>query len=300
MSNEHPDRRLLTNGLSQPRRDGYAHPGSGIVDAHVHIFPPEVIRDRAAYGERDAWFGLLYSDPRARMVTAEELLQEMDGCDIATSVAFGFAFADQGLCRLANDYVIEAVRGHPGRLAGLACVSPDAPGAVGEAERCLDAGLRGCGELVPRDRGLEGGWDDLAVCLAERGAPLLLHANEPVGHEYPGKGRFPLEMYARFVGIHPGLTVVLAHMGGGLLFYELMPEIRRTFARVYYDTAAVPYLYDARLYPVGISCVGQGKIIFGSDFPLLSSARYFEGMKGLGPEARDAVLGNNARKVFGL
>lgn len=286
--------------MSDQQPDIFIRPGSGIVDAHVHIFPPEIIRDREAYLARDAWFGLLYSDPRARMVTAEEVLQEMGRCGVATSIVFGFAFADQGLCRLANDYVLEAVKAHPGRLAGLACVSPEAPGATEEAERCLDAGLSGCGELVPRERGIEGGWDDLAVCLAERNAPLLLHANEPVGHEYPGKGRFPLEMYAGFVGAHPNLTVVLAHMGGGLLFYELMPEVRRTFARVYYDTAAVPYLYDARLYPVGISCVGMEKIILGSDFPLLSPARYFDGMKELGPEARDAVLGNNARKVFAL
>jgi predicted TIM-barrel fold metal-dependent hydrolase len=286
--------------VSNQQPDTFIRPESGIVDAHVHIFPPEMIRSRSALLERDAWFGLLYSDPRARMVTAEEVLQEMDDYGIATSVVFGFAFADQGLCRLANEYVIEAVRAHPGRLAGLACVSPEAAGAVEEAQRCLDAGLAGCGELVPREQGLEGGWHDLAVFLAERGAPLLLHANEPVGHEYPGKGRFPLEMYAALAGAHPDLTIVLAHMGGGLLFYELMPEVRRTFARVYYDTAAVPYLYDARLYPVGISCAGTEKIIFGSDFPLLSPSRYFEGMKELGPEARDAVLGNNARKVFAL
>ncbi len=286
--------------MSNPQPGTFGDPGCGIVDAHVHVFPPEIIRDREAYLERDAWFRLLYSDSRARMVTADEVLGEMDACGVAVSVVFGFPFADEGLCRLANDYVIEAVKSHPGSLAGLACVAPDTIEAVDEAERCLDAGLVGCGELVPRHRGLEGGWHDLAVFLADRRAPLLLHANEPVGHEYPGKGRFPLEMYAQFVSAHPDLTVVLAHMGGGLLFYELMPELRRTFARVYYDTSAVPYLYDARLYPASISCAGHEKIIFGSDFPLLSPARYFEAMGGLNPEAREAVLGNNARKVFAL
>jgi len=234
------------------------------------------------------------------MVTVEDVLREMDECGIATSVVFGFAFDDQGLCRLANDYVIEAVKGHPGRLAGLACVSPDTPGAVDEAERCLDSGLAGCGELVPRDPGLEGGWDDLAVCLAERGVPLLLHANEPVGHEYPGKGRFPLEMYARFVGTHPDLSVVLAHMGGGLPFYELMPEIRRTFARVYYDTAAVPYLYAPAVYEAVVLTAGPEKLIFGSDYPLLHPARCAEGIKCLSPQQQEAVRAGNARRVFCL
>jgi predicted TIM-barrel fold metal-dependent hydrolase len=264
-----------------------------VVDAHVHIFPPEMIRGRSALLERDPWFRVLYSDPRSRMVTAEQLLDEMELCGVAASVVFGFAFADQGLCRLANDYVAEAVGRHAGRLAGLACVSPEASGATAEAERCLDAGLSGCGELVPRGLGLEPGWHELAEFLAERGAPMLLHANEPVGHPYPGKGHFPLEDCA-------ALASVLAHMGGGLLFYELMPELRVAFANVYYDTAAIPYLYDSRLYALSISCVGKDKIIFGSDYPLLSPARYFEGVGTVPPEARRAVLADNGRKVYGL
>jgi len=286
--------------MSAERVHGSAGLAPGIVDAHVHIFPPEIMRDRDAYLARDHWFRILYSDPRARMATTEDVLREMDACSIAASVVFGFPFADPGLCRLVNDYVIEAVRANPGLLAGLACVAPDTPEVVDEAERCLDAGLSGCGELVPRDKGLEGGWHDLAVFLADRGAPLLLHANEPLGHEYPGKGKFPLEMYATYAAAHPDLTLVLAHMGGGLFCYELMPEVRQTLARVHYDTAAVPYLYDARLYSAAVSCVGEDKIVFGSDFPLLSPARYFEGMNELAPKARDAVLTDNARRVFAL
>jgi predicted TIM-barrel fold metal-dependent hydrolase len=274
--------------------------GSGLIDAHVHIMPPEIVRDRSALLQRDEWFRLLYADPRARLVDAEGLLAEMDACGVATAVVFGFPFADPGLCRMVNDYVAEAVNAHPGRLAGLACVSPERPGAVAEAARCLDAGFVGCGELVLRSRELDGGWHELASFLAERGSRLLLHANEPVGHVYPGKGRFPLEVCAAYVAAHPDLTLVLGHMGGGILFYELMPEVRHAFANVYYDTAAVPYLYDARLYTTAVLCAGPEKIIFGSDYPLLSPSRYFDQMKELSPEARAAVLGNNARKVFGL
>lgn len=290
--------------MSPESADGAIHSAwnsrSGLVDAHVHIMPPEFVRDRSTLLERDEWFNLLYSNPRARLVDAEGLLAEMDACGIATAVVFGFPFADPGLCRMVNDYVMEAVKAHPGRLAGLACVSPERPGAVAEAARCLDAGFVGCGELVLRSRELDGGWHELAHFLVERDSRLLLHANEPVGHVYPGKGRFPLEVCAAYVAAHPDLTLVLGHMGGGILFYELMPEVRRAFANVYYDTAAVPYLYDARLYATASLCAGPEKIIFGSDFPLLSPSKYFEQMRDLSPEAREAVLGNNARKVFGL
>ena len=87
------------------------------MDAHVHVFPPEMIRDREAYLERDDWFGLLYGSPSARMVTADEVVAQMDEAGVEMSVVFGFAFRDQGLCRLVNDYVIEAVTRAP-RPAG--------------------------------------------------------------------------------------------------------------------------------------------------------------------------------------
>ncbi|MFH1833927.1 MAG: amidohydrolase, partial [bacterium] len=77
------------------------------------------------------------------MVDAEEVLTHMDTAGVETSIVFGFAFKDQGLCRMVNDYVIDSVGRYPSRLAGLACVSPAQPGGATELERCLDAGLRG-------------------------------------------------------------------------------------------------------------------------------------------------------------
>jgi predicted TIM-barrel fold metal-dependent hydrolase len=288
-----------------------------LVDAHVHIFPEEIIRGREAYLELDDWFGLLYGSPDARMVTADDVVAQMDDAGVEMSVVFGFAFRDQGLCRMVNDYVIEAVTRHPGRLVGLACVSPEAPGAAGELERCLDLGLRGCGELMPdgqdfgRAWGAGGGaWGRgarphrglaaVAGCLEGRGLPLLLHANEPVGHHYPGKGDFTPEACFGLADAFPELAIVLAHMGGGLFLYELMPEVRAVLGHVYYDTSAVPYLYGPEVYSVAVSCVGQEKIIFGSDYPLLPPGRYWDGLDRLDPDARSAVYAGNARKVFSL
>ena len=254
------------------------------------------------------------------MATADEAVAQMDAAGVDSSVIFGFSFKDQGLCRMINDYVLEAVREYPGRLAGLACVSPDGQGAVAELERCLDAGLHGCGELMPDGQGFGEAWVGagggagvggpgarsragfaaVARCLEERDLPLLMHANEPVGHHYPGKGSFTPEACFAMAQAHPGLTIVLAHMGGGLFLYELMPEVRRTLARVYYDTSAVPHLYGPEVYALAVSSAGHEKMIFGSDYPLLPPGRYSEGLDRLAPSARAAVRGDNARKVFKL
>lgn len=277
------------------------------VDAHVHVFPAEMVRDRTPYLGRDDRFRALYSDPDALMVTPLEVLTHMDECGVEVSVLAGFAFADQGLCRMVNDCILEAVRAHPDRFAGLACVSSEASGAIAELERCLDGGLRGCGELTPRNEAPErASWEDgpgldaVADCLRERGLPLLVHASEPLGHTYPGKGRFTPEACYALAERHPGLRIVFAHMGGGLFLYETMPEVKRVLADVYYDTAAVPYLYNTDIYEVAVASAGAKKFLFGSDYPLLSPTRYMQGLERLAPSDREAVEGGNARRVFGL
>jgi uncharacterized protein len=269
----------------------------GLVDAHVHVFPPELIRGRQLYLERDIRFGELYRPPQARMATAEEVVESMVREGVDLSVLVGFPFSDQGLCRLVNDYLLETVTAYPGRFAGLGCVAPEAPGAVAELERCLDAGLRGCGELAPEPGAR---LDAVAGHLLERGVPLLVHASEPVGHEYPGKGRFGPDSCFGLAASYPGLTIVLAHFGGGVFVYEAMPEARKTLASVFYDTAAAPYLYDHGIYQAVESTAGIDKLIFGSDYPLLAPGRYRPGLEGLSPPAQRAVLAGNARKVFGL
>jgi len=276
-----------------------------IVDFHTHIFPPEIIAGRDRYLERDAWFGRLYANPKARMATVEDLLAAMDRAGVDMAVTFGFAWADPGLCRLANDYVIEAVRAHPGRLVGLAVLNPAVPGAEAELARAASAGLSGVGELMPDGQGYALG-DVEALAPVMDGArmlgwPVLAHASEPVGHEYAGKGRASLEAAVQLATRFPETTLVLAHWGGGLPFYELMPELRRTLARVYYDTAASLYLYDDAIFRVAASIVG-GKVLFATDYPLLEPGRFLARLRaaGLGQEALAQVLGKNAARVLGL
>jgi uncharacterized protein len=271
------------------------------IDAHVHVFPPRVIAERDSYLPRDERFAALYADPRARMATAEDVVAEMDRSGVGMSVVFGFPFDDQDLCREVNDYVLEAVAAWPGRLAGLACVAPGKAGAPAELARCLDAGMRGCGELAPGVAAADiKELAEVAGLLRERGLPLMLHANEPVGHGYPGKGAFGPEACVACATAYPGLKLVFAHMGGGTFLYEAMPELRRTLADAYYDTSALPYLYDMGIYRAVEATAGAHKLLFGSDYALLSPSRYREGLDTLAPDARAAVCGDNARKVFSL
>ena len=277
-----------------------------IIDFHTHIFPDWLRDQRSRYIQRDATFRELYASPKAKMATAEELVQAMDEDGVDMSVVMGIGWTDHGLAREANDYVTESVAHYPGRLAGFAGVSPAWGGdtAVKEVERCAHAGLRGIGELHPDSQAFDLGDRDamspLMEVVREHHLVVTTHSSEPVGHTYAGKGATRPEVLWRFIQNFPDVTVVCAHWGGGLPFYALMPEVAEGLGNVYFDTAASPLLYDARVFPLAASLVGADRILLGSDFPLLRGRRLLSQVResSLSDSDKQAVMGGNATKLL--
>jgi predicted TIM-barrel fold metal-dependent hydrolase len=278
-----------------------------IIDFHTHVFPPDVKKNRQKYIERDPCLAILYSDPKAKMATAEELIASMDEAGVAISVILNIGWTTHELCRETNDYIIDAVSRYPERLVGFGAVQPNSPrAAVAEIERCAGAGLKGLGEMRPDvqlfDLGDEMVMAPLAEALREHGLPLLLHASEPLGHEYPGKGLvFPDILYP-FITSFPDLTIVCAHWGGGLPFYALMPEVKKALANVYFDSAASPFLYTPQVYSQVIQLVGADRVLFGSDYPLLAPGRLLKEIETLGLDeaSKSRLLAGNALELLGI
>lgn len=272
------------------------------IDFHVHLTPPEISSGWRRLARREPHFAELCSSPANRFATAEDAAAMLGGEGFDMAAAFGFGFRDPGLCRLANDYVIEKSREFPGRIAGFMCVSPRAKGLEREIARCHDAGLKGVGEIFPEGQGLDLGDSRATRALIgacrERGLPLIVHAGEPVGHSYAGKGKADMRRLERFVEDSRGMSVTLAHWGGGILFYEAMPEVREKFRGVSYDTAATPLLYGECVYRAALALGLGGKIVFGSDFPLLAPGRYMPALEALPPGARGKILGGNAMRIL--
>jgi len=278
-----------------------------VIDAHTHAFPPEWVADRVNHCQRDRWFGELYEAPSARMSDAGNLILAMDEAGVAQAVACGWPWADPGLCREHNDYLAEVSRASQGRLAWLGCVGPAFPGAGAETERCLALGASGIGELNADAQGFDvaapGALADVAAVLTAAGLPLLLHASEPVGHRYPGKGTATPDRLVSFLETQPALSVVLAHWGGGLPFYELMPEVGALCGNVVYDTAASSYLYGPGIFRTVLDIVGADRVLWGSDHPVLGMGRFLRRthrLAGLLPEEVERVMGGNARRVYRL
>jgi predicted TIM-barrel fold metal-dependent hydrolase len=278
-----------------------------IVDFHTHVFPPYVRDERDEYVRRDPTFRELYGNPKAKIATAEDVLASMERAEVDVSIVLNFAWQEQELCHSTNDYILESASRSGGRLVPFCTVQPSARDeARREMERCVRAGARGLGELRPQSQGFDLAGSDEADLLAWGARAfslrLLFHVSEPVGHTYPGKTGLGIESLYRFLESFPALPVVAAHWGGGLPFYALMPEVREALESAYFDTAATSFLYDPQIYRRATEIVGAERILFGSDFPLLTQERCLSEVReaSLEEEAQRLILGENACRLLDL
>lgn len=278
-----------------------------IVDAHTHIFPPEIASGRERYVAADRWFALLYQAPRARIATGDGLVAAMGRAGVAHAVAASFGWRDASIGFACTDYMLAERARSDGRVLPLAYVQP-AMGAAGVArlEADLADGCVGIGELMPAGQGFD--LDDHALLqpylhlAAEARVPVMVHVSEPVGHPYPGKADVAVASMWRLAKSFPHVRFIAAHWGGGLPFYELMPEVRADLVHVWYDTAATSYLYDARIFRTVVDLAGAGRVLFASDYPLLRYGRLMPALEraGLAPDEAKLVMGENAARLFRL
>jgi len=278
-----------------------------IIDCHTHIFPPRIREKRRQYLDNDRCFASLYSNPDARLINAEELITSMDKNNIDISVVVNIGWTTHELCVETNDYILESIARYPRRLIGFCAIQPRASkAAIDEIKRCAQAGARGIGELRPDtqlfDPGDTGLLDPAVQTMIKHNLVLLTHTSEPVGHQYPGKGVITPDILYPLITGYPELPIICAHWGGGLPFYALMPEVKKALRNVFFDTAASPYLYNPQVYNQVVQLVGADKILFGSDYPLLSPSRLLAEIRALDlpEETKNLILSGNARRLLGI
>ena len=278
-----------------------------VIDFHTHIVPPKVKQNRADYARKCSSFASIYSDPKAKLATAEELIAAMDKDGIDNSVVLNYGWSTQALCQEVNEYILESVARYPKRLVGFCSVVPsEDDSALREVERCIKAGARGIGELrldthLKRKNAIET-IKPIVDIIVKNNVILLTHASEPVGHQYKGKGEATPDLLYALITAFPDLQLVCAHWGGGLPFYALMPEVKAALKNVFFDTAASLYLYTPEIYGQVAQLVGADKILFGSDYPLIPQRRFLKEIDALDLSAavKKKILSGNAKKLLGM
>jgi predicted TIM-barrel fold metal-dependent hydrolase len=287
-----------------------------IIDFHTHRYAEAVRRDPASWGREmgeSHWVKLVTDGPQG-WPTPEETLRLMDAEGVGQAVLAGWYWENQDTADLQNAWHREWAGADPARWIPFISVQPRAGArAVKALEAALATGIfRGIGELMPTVQGFDVRgpvFRDIVTLAIEHGLPILLHVTEPVGHHYPGRVETPLEDFVWLAEAYPEACWVLAHWGGGLPFYCLNRRVGRALRHVYFDTAASPLLYDARVWRAVRDLVGAERILFGTDFPLRlyprkesqpGYARVLTELRaaGLTPEEERAILSGNARRLL--
>ncbi|MFW5771000.1 MAG: amidohydrolase family protein [Spirochaetota bacterium] len=274
-----------------------------VIDFHTHIFPPELVKNRSRYLDDQQLF-CIYDEARATIATLEDLLQVIEEDDLHGAVAMGFTWQFPRYAEMHNRYLAAAQEKSEKKVWAFGSIALETGSISSQVASIHEMGLHGVGEISFYREGMKG--DNpliLRTVFAEAARynlPVCVHVNEPVGHVYRGKYSPDIDILYDIVKDYTDVPIILSHWGGGLLFYELMPEVQAALSHVYYDTAASPYLYNEKIYRLAVDTCGPEKILFGTDFPLLTSSRYMDPIVRMIEDRSDRsmIVYNNALRLL--
>lgn len=202
-----------------------------------------------------------------------------------------------------NDEVAGFIAAHPTRFRGLAATNLARPmDGVRELRRCVRTlGFRGLRivpwlwTLPPDDRRY---YPLYAECI-ELDIPVCLQVGHtgPLMSSEPGR---PIPYLEHVALEFPELRIVAGHIGAP--WTQEVISLATKFPNVYLDTSA----WKITRYPADFVAFLRGhggrKVMFGTNYPMLTAAACLEGLAdlGLSPEGQAAFLGGTARRVFRL
>jgi predicted TIM-barrel fold metal-dependent hydrolase len=236
----------------------------GLVDVHVHFMPERVLRKVWAYFDAaEEHYGVAW--PVAYRGSDEERLALLRGFGVVAFPALVYPHKP-GMAEWLSRWAVDFGLRTPGCVP-TATFYPE-PGAAVYVRRSLAAGARifkvhvQVGGYDPRDPLLDEVWG----LLAEAAVPVVTHCGSgPNPGEYTGPG-----IIEAVLRRHPGLTLVIAHMGATeyaehLALATRYPNVRldTTMAFTDFMQARAPYPPDLlpRLADLG------DRIVLGTDFP---------------------------------
>ena len=269
-----------------------------IVDGHVHITnDPEPARGWPAFtaGRLVALMDEELPIRGRRRVIDRAAVMPMPAATQRPDLSF----------REQHRVVIDAVREYPDRLVGTFILNPH----LG-----VEAGIAELRRLVAEDRfrmvklhpTVHAYWpkvraftDPVLDVAAELGIPVLIHTGDP-----------PFSVPALMEPLavdHPETVVILAHLGTQKTGYaDDAINVARHCDNVYLETG---WGHQPRLAEA-VQAVGAGRLVFGSDCPVLdpfSQLRIIETLTRDGPlgvnlsdDDMEAIMGGNLARLLGL
>ncbi|AWZ01103.1 MAG: amidohydrolase family protein [Rhodobiaceae bacterium] len=228
-------------------------------------------------------------------------LAAMDAADV--DIMFLSAWQGPEGSLISNEEVAESIDAAPDRFRGLATVDINNPvEAVREIRRWVD-GERFVGvrlvpwllDLPPNDRRFY----PIYVACVEAGVPFCTQIGHtgPLCRSEPGR----LIPYLDDVLLDfPDLKVVGGHVG--FPWIDELVSLSLKYPNLYADTSAYAVHRLPEDFVKFMKGPGQSRVMFGTNWPMLSPSRCLKHLDALGlsDEGRELFLSGNARRVFGL
>ncbi|HEY7562557.1 MAG TPA: amidohydrolase family protein [Gaiellaceae bacterium] len=276
-------------------------------DVHQHLYPPALIEALRARretprldGDRlELREGSFPFDARAHDLADRLAVLDDSGIDVAViSLPPTLETEEHPELEAAyNESMGEVVAAADGRLRAFA------------AGACLEGFAGACVSAEAAVRGL----GDLPAELAAAGQVLFVHPGPPASLP-PGAPPwwaavvdYPAQMQAAYLAwlagdaaCRPDLRAVFAILGGGGPFQFERLELRgpgppaEARANAYLDTSS----YGPRSLELCLAACGAGRLVFGSDFPVLGVDATLRAVAELGDDVLAAVTSDNPAGLF--
>ena len=209
-----------------------------------------------------------------------------------------------------NEEVAQAAAANPDVLIPFASIDP-ARGAAGVAmarRLVTEHGVRGfkfhpsVQAFYPNDRSVY----PLYAAIEELGVPALFHTGQTgIGAGLPGGGGIRLKYSSPMLiddvaADFPGMPIILAHPSFPWQEEALAVALHKQ--QVYIDLSGWSPKYFPPILVQYANSLLADKVLFGSDFPLLTPDRWLADFANLPikPEVREKILKHNAARLLGL
>jgi uncharacterized protein len=279
------------------------------IDMHVHAevsdaghtsLPDRLLAASAAH----------FATHGRRSPTIDAIAEHYRERDMAAVVFTVDAEHATGRAPIANEEVAEACGRHADTLIPFASVDPrrGAAGVAAVRRLAADHGVRGfkfhpsLQAFDPSDRMAY----PLYAAIEELGLPAVFHTGQTgIGAGLPGGGgirlRYSNPMLLDDVAADfPGMTIVLAHPSFPWQEEALAVAVHKP--SVYIDLSGWSPKYFPPLLVRYANSLLKRKVLFGSDFPLITPDRWLADFADLDlkPEVRPLILKENAARLLGL
>jgi predicted TIM-barrel fold metal-dependent hydrolase len=278
------------------------------LDVHVHVEADDHGRLSLDEELMDA-SAQYFKSSESRTPTVADLAARYRDAGMAAVVFTVDATTATGHAALSSEEIAEAAAAHADVLIPFGSVDPHQSGAIDRARRLVEQyGVRGfkfhpsLQAFSPDDPAFAPLWGT----IEELGVPALFHTGQNgIGAGLPGgrgiKLRYSNPLLLDDVAADfPGLTVILAHPSVPWQAEAISMATHK--ANVFIDLSG----WRPKYFPPELIRAAGGmlrhKVLFGTDYPLITPERWLVDFEGLGidPTHVPGILKHNAARILGL